>query len=75
MNAYAVELDEVPGVGGVMPGPTGPATISEDGSLAKIDLLLDSSPYANESLDLVEGRCGTPRTHGRRTAPPRTSAA
>lgn len=56
LNSYAQELQKVPGVGGVMPGPTGdPATISEDGRIAKIDLLLDSSPYANASLDLVEG--------------------
>jgi RND superfamily putative drug exporter len=56
LATYAKELNEVPGVGGVMPGPTNePATISEDGTLAKIDLLLDTSPYANESLDLVDG--------------------
>jgi RND superfamily putative drug exporter len=56
MNAYAEQLDAVPGVGGVRPGPTQqPATLSEDGSIAKIDLLLDSSPYSNESLDLVDG--------------------
>jgi RND superfamily putative drug exporter len=56
LTAYAEQLDEVPGVGGVMPGPTNePVTISENGKLAKIDLLLDTSPYANESLDLVEG--------------------
>jgi putative drug exporter of the RND superfamily len=56
LASYAKRLDEVPGVGGVMPGPTNePATISEDGTLAKIDLLLDTSPYANESLDLVDG--------------------
>jgi RND superfamily putative drug exporter len=56
LTAYAKQLDEVPGVGGVMPGPTNePVTISENGKLAKIDLLLDTSPYANESLDLVEG--------------------
>jgi RND superfamily putative drug exporter len=56
LAAYAKKLDEVPGVGGVMPGPTNePATISENGELAKIDLLLDTSPYANESLDLVDG--------------------
>lgn len=56
LNGYAQELDNVDGVGGVMPGPTGDlATISENGRIAKIDLLLDSSPYSNAALDLVEG--------------------
>lgn len=55
LAGYAKRLDDVPGVGGVMPGPTGPATVSEDGTIAKIDLLLDTSPYANASLDLVDG--------------------
>ncbi len=55
LEAYAKRLDDVPGVGGVMPGPTGAATVSEDGTIAKIDLLLDDSPYSNASLDLVEG--------------------
>ncbi|HWM06203.1 MAG TPA: MMPL family transporter [Actinophytocola sp.] len=55
LATYAGELQKVPGIGGVMPGPTGPALVSEDGTIAKIDLLLDSSPYANESLDLVGG--------------------
>jgi putative drug exporter of the RND superfamily len=57
LNTYAQELDKVPGVGGVMPGPTRDlATISQDGKIGKIDLLLDTSPYANASLDLVEGQ-------------------
>ncbi len=56
LATYAKELDDVPGVGGVMPGPTGPATLSEDGTVAKIDLLLETSPYANASLDLAEGK-------------------
>jgi len=55
LATYAGQLQDVPGVGGVMPGPTGPATVSEDGKTAKIDLLLDSSPSSNESLDLVDG--------------------
>jgi RND superfamily putative drug exporter len=55
LDAYAQRLQEVPGVGGVMPGPTGIATVSEDGAIAKIDLLLADSPYSNASLDLVEG--------------------
>jgi RND superfamily putative drug exporter len=56
VNAYAKKLDAVPGVGGVMPGPTGAATLNKEQTIAKIDLLLDSSPYANASLDLVEGK-------------------
>jgi len=55
LAAYAEQLDDVPGVGGVMPGPDGPVTINDDGTAAKIDLLLDTSPYANASLDLAEG--------------------
>lgn len=56
---YAQRLQDVPGVGGVMPGPTGVATLSEDGTVAKIDLLLADSPYANSSLDLVGGELRT----------------
>jgi putative drug exporter of the RND superfamily len=56
LESYAQRLREVPGVGGVMPAPTGQAaTISEDGTVAKIDLLLDSSPGSNAALDLVDG--------------------
>ena len=55
LNTYAQKLQDVPGVGGVRPGPTGPATISEDGRVAQIDLLLDSSPSSNAALDLVDG--------------------
>ncbi|MBB4908223.1 MMPL family transporter [Actinophytocola algeriensis] len=56
LATYARKLQDVPGIGGVMPSPTGqPATLNEEGTIAKIDLLLDSSPYANESLDLVDG--------------------
>lgn len=55
LQGYAQRLQEVPGIGGVMPGPTGVATVSEDGTVAKIDLLLENSPYSNTSLDLVGG--------------------
>jgi RND superfamily putative drug exporter len=55
LNTYAQRLEDVPGVGGVRPGPTGPATISEDGRVAQINLLLDSSPSSNAALDLVDG--------------------
>lgn len=57
LNAYARKLDDVPGVGGVLPSPNRQlATMNEDSTIAKIDLLLDSSPFANESLDLVDGQ-------------------
>jgi putative drug exporter of the RND superfamily len=55
MTAFAGELGEVPGVGAVRPGQTGLVQFSEDGTIGQIDLMLDSSPYANASLDLVEG--------------------
>jgi putative drug exporter of the RND superfamily len=59
LQGYAQRLQEVPGIGGVMPGPAGLATVSEDGTVAKIDLLLDDSPYSNASLDLVGGELRT----------------
>ena len=56
LTKYAQALQDVPGVGGAMPGPTGePFTVNKNGDVAQIDLLLDSSPYANESLDLAGG--------------------
>jgi putative drug exporter of the RND superfamily len=55
LNSYAQRLQDVPGVGGVRQGPTGPATLSEDGRVAQINLLLDSSPSSNAALDLVDG--------------------
>lgn len=55
LGAYAQRLQDVPGVGGVMPGPAGVATVSEDGTVAQIDLLLENSPYSNASLDLAGG--------------------
>ncbi|KAB1929956.1 MMPL family transporter [Micromonospora sp. ALFpr18c] len=37
-----------------MPGPAGnPATISSDGTAAQINLLLNTSPYSNDALDLA----------------------
>ena len=57
LNAYARKLDDVPGVGGVLPSPNRQlATLNKDSTIAKIDLLLDTSPYANASLDLVDGQ-------------------
>jgi RND superfamily putative drug exporter len=56
LTRYAQTLQDVPGVGGAMPGPTGvPFTTNKAGDIAKIDLLLDTSPYANASLDLAGG--------------------
>jgi RND superfamily putative drug exporter len=56
LTRYAQTLQDVPGVGGAMPGPTGvPFTTNKAGDVAKIDLLLDTSPYANASLDLAGG--------------------
>jgi len=56
LTKYAQALQDVPGVGGAMPGPTGaPFTTNKAGDIARIDLLLDTSPYANASLDLAGG--------------------
>jgi len=56
MAAFAARLQQVPGVGGVMPaGPQGPVLFNQDRSVAKIDLLLASGPYTNASLDLAGG--------------------
>lgn len=54
LDAYAQSLTGVPGVGDVMPGPDGhAATLSSDGSAAQINLLLETSPYATQALDLA----------------------
>lgn len=55
LNAYAADLQKADGIGGVMPaGADGNvAQLSDDGTIAQIDLLLDSSPYSNEALDLA----------------------
>ncbi|GAB3431957.1 MMPL family transporter [Actinophytocola sediminis] len=71
LQDYAATLQDVDGVGGVMPGPTGVATVNEDGTVAKIDLLLEDSPYANSSLDLVGGEL---RTIAKDSAPAGTTA-
>ncbi|MDG4780068.1 hypothetical protein O7614_10490 [Micromonospora sp. WMMD961] len=37
-----------------MPAPDGsPATVSSDGAVAQINLLLNTSPYSNAALDLA----------------------
>jgi RND superfamily putative drug exporter len=72
MAAFADRLRAVPGVGSVMPGPDGsPATLSQDGTVARVDLLLAGSPYANESLALAGGEL---REVAHAAAPPGTQA-
>jgi putative drug exporter of the RND superfamily len=62
----------VPAVGSVMPGPDGsPATLSQDGTVARVDLLLAGSPYSNESLALAGGEL---REVAHAAAPPGTQA-
>jgi RND superfamily putative drug exporter len=54
LGGYAQSLARVPGVGELMPGPDGnPATISSDGTVAQINLLLATSPYSTAALDLA----------------------
>jgi putative drug exporter of the RND superfamily len=56
LEQYAAKLKEVPGVGGIMPAQGGAnAAISQDGTAAQINLLLATSPYSNEALDLAGG--------------------
>lgn len=71
LQQFAGDLQKVPGIGGVMPGPDGNvAQLNPDGTVAKIDLLLASRPYAEESLDLAGDRL---RTEAHAKAPPGTS--
>ncbi|GAA3388124.1 MMPL family transporter [Cryptosporangium minutisporangium] len=52
--AYAQALTRVPGVGSLMPAADGkPATITDDGTAAQINLLLDTSAYSTAALDLA----------------------
>ncbi|MEU7804525.1 MMPL family transporter [Micromonospora arborensis] len=54
LTGYAQSLAQVPGVGSLMPGPDGsPATVSSDGTVAQINLLLNTSPYSTAALDLA----------------------
>jgi RND superfamily putative drug exporter len=47
-------LAQVPGVGSLMPAADGsPAAISSDGTVAQINLLLNTSPYSTAALDLA----------------------
>lgn len=54
VDRVAADLKAAPGIGGVMPGPTGAlGTIAQNGNTAQINLLLQSSPYANDALDAM----------------------
>ncbi|MEO3778341.1 MMPL family transporter [Micromonospora sp. B11E3] len=54
LDRFAQSLTQVSGVGSLMPGPTGaPATISPDGTTARINLLLTTSSYSNAALDVA----------------------
>lgn len=54
LEQYADKLKAVPGVGGIMPAPGGAqAAVSQDGTAAQINLLLATSPYSPEALDLA----------------------
>jgi RND superfamily putative drug exporter len=71
LQRFADEL-KVPGVGGVMPAQNGsPAQLNQDGTVARIDLLLASHPYTNEALDLAGDRL---RAVAHEKAPPGTTA-
>jgi putative drug exporter of the RND superfamily len=72
LTGFADRLRGVPGVGSIMPGPEGsPATLSQDGSVARFDLLLSGSPYSNEALALAGGEL---RDVAHAAAPPDTRA-
>ncbi|HET8641571.1 MAG TPA: MMPL family transporter [Pseudonocardiaceae bacterium] len=72
LNAFAARLQQVPGVGGVMPaGPDGAVQFNQERTVAKIDLLLSSGPYTNASLDLAGDEL---RDVAHANAPPGTTA-
>jgi len=72
LTAFAERLRGVPGVGSIMPGPEGvPATLSQDGTVAMVQVLLAGSPYSNESLTLAGGEL---RDVAHAAAPPGTQA-
>ncbi|GIF62395.1 putative membrane protein [Asanoa ishikariensis] len=72
LAGVADRLRAVPGVGSIMPGPDGsPATLSDDASVARFDLLLAGSPYSNEALALAGGEL---RDVAHAAAPPGTRA-
>ncbi|GIG93249.1 hypothetical protein Pen02_81850 [Plantactinospora endophytica] len=73
LRRYADRLAAVPGVSGNLPADpdTGRIELSQDGSTARINLLLNSDPYAPQSLDLVGGEL---RDTAHTAAPPGTTA-
>ncbi|GIJ44210.1 putative membrane protein [Virgisporangium aliadipatigenens] len=72
LEPYTQKLTQVKGVGGVMPGPDGkPFALNPDGSVAQINLLLTSSPYANAALEIAGE---TLRDAAHSHAPPNSTA-
>lgn len=72
LQQFANDLSQVDGIGGVRPGPDGsPVTFSRDGTVARVDLLLENRPYSNEAFDLAGDRL---RTIADERAPAGTSA-
>jgi RND superfamily putative drug exporter len=72
LEGFAADLKAVPGVGSVMNSRSGTAAeVSEDGTAARIDLLLADSPYSNKALDVAGGQL---RDVAHAEAPPGTTA-
>ncbi|WP_286013095.1 MMPL family transporter [Nocardia pulmonis] len=54
IDRISAELQQVPGVGGIMPTATGAAgQPSADGKTAQISVLLKDNPYSNSALDVI----------------------
>lgn len=72
LEQYAKRLTAVPGVGGAMPVPTSPTgspvRLSDDGSAAQINLLLNEGAYSKAALVLT-GDGGALRTVAHEAAP------
>ncbi|MFC6018378.1 MMPL family transporter [Plantactinospora solaniradicis] len=75
LRRYADRLATVPGISGNLPADpdpdAGPVELSQDGTAARINLLLESAPYAPQSLNLVGGEL---RDTAHTAAPPGTTA-
>ena len=72
VQQFAEQLRQAPGVGGVMPAEDGAsARFSQDGTVARIDLLLTDNVYSNAALDLAGGEL---RDLAHASAPPGTTA-
>ncbi len=58
LTTYAGKLAKVDGVGGVLPaGADGSmALLNKDKTVAQLNVVLKDAPYANASLDLVDGK-------------------